>query len=131
MYPKGNNSVLKANLLLMKRRFVFGVASGPFLFYTEIHAQCNYHLFFQCPLAKYIWNMVQCSLGVECRFPDTKSCFNVWIKGMSSQRRKVHTVCVAVVLWGIWKARNMACFNHKWSADPSVVMFRVAYWITD
>ena len=38
---------------------------------------------------------------------------------------------VAAVLWGIWKARNLACFNHKWPVDPSVVMFRVAYWITD
>ena len=35
----------------------------------------------------------------------------------------------AAVLWGIWKARNLACFQNKWPDEPSSVVFQICGWI--
>jgi hypothetical protein len=38
-------------------------------------------------------------------------------------------VGVATVLWSIWKARNLACFEGKWPSETCSVVFQVAYWV--
>lgn len=39
------------------------------------------------------------------------------------------SVGVATVFWGIWKARNQACFENKWPSEPIKVLHRIGYWI--
>ena len=52
--------------------------------------------------------------------------------GFLGQRiRKKVFAGVATLMWSIWKARNLACFQHIWPADPSVVMFRMSHWINE
>ena len=38
-------------------------------------------------------------------------------------------VGMAAILWGIWKARNLACFWNKWPDEPSSVVFQICLWI--
>jgi hypothetical protein len=87
------------------------------------------HLFFQCPLARYMWNVVSCALGVSCTFMNVKNCLLVWLKQFKGDKKKIIIVGVSAVLWSLWKARNMACFQKVWPSDPSVVLFRACYWI--
>jgi hypothetical protein len=87
------------------------------------------HLFFACPLARYIWNVVSCATGFNCQFASASHCFNVWLKRFPVGRRKILAVGVAAVIWAIWKARNLACFENKWPKEPVEVLHRVTYWI--
>lgn len=95
------------------------------------HSESIDHLFFQCPLCRYIWNIAGCSLGTKCDFYDTDTCFNVWLKNLGSVKKKLFTVGVAAVIWSICKARNLACFQKKWPSEPSAVLFRVSFWPND
>jgi hypothetical protein len=38
-------------------------------------------------------------------------------------------VVIAAVFWGIWKTRNLACFQKKWPDAPLSVIHRICYWI--
>jgi hypothetical protein len=60
------------------------------------------HLFFFCPLARYIWNIVSCASGLKCQFDSVENCFNFWLKSFGKRRRKM-----------IWKT----------SAEPIEVLF--------
>jgi hypothetical protein len=85
------------------------------------------HLFFLCPLAWYMWNSV--ALGVSCQFTNVKSCLLIWLKQFTRNKKKIIIVGVSAVLWSLWKARNMVCFQNVWPNDPSVVLFLACYWI--
>jgi hypothetical protein len=87
------------------------------------------HLFFACPLARYIWNIVSCATGLKCQFDNVENSFIVWLKGFGGKKRKMLSVGVDVVLWGIWKTRNLACFEHEWPSNPIEVLQRICYWI--
>jgi hypothetical protein len=87
------------------------------------------HLFFSCPLARYIWNVISVAFGFNRPFTNVQSCVNVWLKGLKGWNRKLAAVVIAAVLWGIWKTRNLACFEKKWSDDPISVVFKICYWI--
>jgi hypothetical protein len=87
------------------------------------------HLFFQCPLAWYMWNVVSCALGVSCTFTNVKSCLLICPKKFKGDKKKIIIVGVSAVLWSLWKVRNMACFQKVWPSDPSLVLFRACYWI--
>jgi hypothetical protein len=32
-------------------------------------------------------------------------------------------------MWGIWKTRNLACFEQKWPKEPFEVIIRICYSI--
>ena len=86
------------------------------------------HLFFECPLARYIWNVVGCAFGTGFQFTSAEHAISVWLKGKNKKQRGLWTVGVAATLWGIWKTRNAACFE-KWPDEPCDVVFRISYWI--
>jgi hypothetical protein len=76
-----------------------------------------------------MWNVVSVALGENCQFKNVEECLVIWLKKFSGDKRKVILVGVAAVMWSIWKARNLACFQHVWPNDPYVVMFCACYWI--
>jgi hypothetical protein len=76
-----------------------------------------------------MWNIVSCALGVSCQFNNVEECLLIWLKQYSGNKKKIITVGVSAVLWSIWKARNMACFQQTLPSDPSVVLFQACYWI--
>ena len=87
------------------------------------------HLFFLCPLARYIWNVVSSSFGLNCNFSSVGQCISIWLRRYGKKKRNLVAVGVAAVIWSIWKARNLACFQNKWPDEPHSVIFQVCYWI--
>jgi hypothetical protein len=45
------------------------------------------HIFFACPLARYLWNIVSCVIGSSCHFKNVNECFTIWIKNSANQKR--------------------------------------------
>ena len=87
------------------------------------------HLFFECPLARYIWNVVSCTLGINCQFSSVEEVVSRWLKRHFKKKRSLLAVVVTAVFWGIWKVRNSACFQGVWPDEPCVVVFKICYWI--
>ena len=87
------------------------------------------HLFFSCPLARYVWNCVSVATGLKCHFSDARFCLTSWLNGFSDKLRKQIMVGVAAVIWTLWKTRNLACFERKWPSEPLEVVRTVCFWI--
>ena len=87
------------------------------------------HLFFKCPLARYVWNTVSVATGINCQAVDAQNCLTVWLENFGRKQKGKVAVGVAAILWGIWKTRNLACFENKWSTEPIEVVRRICYWI--
>jgi hypothetical protein len=68
-------------------------------------------------------NVVSCALGVNCQFKNVYECLLVLLKQFTGGRRRIVLVGVAAVIWSIWKAKNLACFQKSWPNDPSVILF--------
>ena len=68
-------------------------------------------------------------IGETCQFNTVDDCLILWLGGFNGRRKKLLTVGIASVLWSIWKARNMACFQHVWPAEPFAVLRQTCYWI--
>jgi hypothetical protein len=69
------------------------------------------HLLFQCPLARYMWNVVSCAIGECCQFESVDDCLVCWLDGFNGKKKKLLAVGIASIMWSIWKARNLACFQ--------------------
>ena len=78
-----------------------------------------------------MWNVVSYCIGIRCDFSDTDTCIRSWLEGFGVENKKKVFVGVAALIWSIWKARNLACFQRVWPTDPSVLMFRMSHWIND
>ena len=76
------------------------------------------HLFVHCPLASHVWNVVSVATGLRCQFVDVQHCLNDWLNGFGKKQRKKIAVGVAVIFWGLWKTRNLTCFENKWPVEP-------------
>jgi hypothetical protein len=68
------------------------------------------HLFFSCPLARYIWNVACCAFGFKNRPTSIKKLFGSWLRKFKKKDKHVALVGIAAVLWGLWKTQNNACF---------------------
>ena len=59
---------------------------------------------------------------------DVQHCLNDWLIGFGNKQRKKIAVGVAAIFWGLWKTRNLACFENKWPVEPIEVIHKVCYW---
>ena len=82
------------------------------------------HLFFLCPLARYIWNVVSCAFGVNCQFQNIDQGI-AWLNGFGKKKRNILSVGMASIIWHIWKTRNAACFQGEWPVEPYLVIIRI------
>jgi hypothetical protein len=62
----------------------------------------QFHLFFECPVAKMVWSVVAHCFGANNIPTDLAQCW-VWVKNWLPNRSKVHTSGIALVCWAIWK----------------------------
>ena len=76
-----------------------------------------------------MWNIVSVSTGFNCQFVDANYCLTDWLCGVRGKQKLTVAVGVATVFWGLWKTRNMACFENKWPMEPIEVIHRVCFWI--
>ena len=87
------------------------------------------HLFFLCPMARYIWNTVSSAFGIDCHFNSVDNCISEWLRRYGKKKRDLVAVGIAAVFWGIWKTRNLACFQNIWPDAPCSVVLRICEWI--
>ena len=80
-------------------------------FFAENHE----HLFFSCEYAWFLWCFWLKKWGVSWVFPfDQKCCFESWMEiKMRGPRKKGWWVAFFVVLWTIWRCRNLIIFEKK------------------
>ena len=67
--------------------------------------------------------------GFECQFVSTQHCLTDYLERFDKKSKKLLTVGVVAMFWGIWKTRNLACFEKKWPSEPIEVVHRICYWI--
>lgn len=79
------------------------------------------HLFFQCPLARYIWNVACCVFGFKNYPTSVQHLLGGWIKGFRKKDKCLIKVGVAAVMWALWKTRNNSCFRNMRPHDPVAV----------
>lgn len=70
------------------------------------------HLFFDCPMARLIWNIISCAFDLK-PVTDSNHLFGSWLAAFGKKLKLLVITGVAVVLWAIWKTRNKACFEKK------------------
>jgi hypothetical protein len=51
------------------------------------------------------------------------------VKGFGGKKKEILAVEITVVIWTIWKTRNLACFEKKWHAKHYVVLLKICYYI--
>lgn len=70
------------------------------------------HLFLQCPLARFLWNIVRCAFDLLALPATVSDVWDLWIPACAGRLRKLIMVGVAGVFWAIWNIRNNACFRN-------------------
>jgi hypothetical protein len=87
------------------------------------------HLLFHCPVARFIWRIVQIAFNLTYTPKDTTDLFGPWINSFYKTEKKLVLFGCGAALWAIWRTRNDCCFNAKLIDDPSNVVFSCCYWI--
>ena len=88
------------------------------------------HLFFQCPLARYCWNVACCAFNFVGKPVSVRHLFGGWMRRFSGKHRRLVRVGVAAVLWSIWKTRNNACFRSVLPNNPCSITNMIGHWMT-
>ena len=91
------------------------------------------HLFFRCPIARYTWSVVACSVVSDRALLTCVAEICSWIKGFKGTGfQQVMSSGIAAVLWSLWKIRNRACFQNIYPVDPNVIILgivrKMEYW---
>ena len=81
------------------------------------------HLFFDCPLAKVLWQTVHIAFNIK---PPTSvyAFFGTWLNGIESNVARHIRVGVSALLWTIWLCRNDLVFNRSSRVHFLQVIFR-------
>lgn len=89
------------------------------------------HLFFQCPIAKLVWSIVDQCLGAT-NTPQNTQQYKSWINHWLPEAENVHTFGLAAICWALWKCRNKACFDKKLLKNPIEIIIHscsfMTYW---
>lgn len=87
------------------------------------------HLFFFCPLSRYIWNYLCCTFGLPSPPVDIGQLFTVWVKKFARRPRKLVLFGLVAIFWTIWKVHNSACFQRNWPAKHVSAIHVICHWI--
>jgi mannosylglycoprotein endo-beta-mannosidase len=89
------------------------------------------HLFFECPMAKYNWNVASCALGIGTKPVNFYDLCQNWLQKFTGRDRIVVMVGTAALLWNLWKTRNASCFQQKFHNNPTEVIFSMCRLMDD
>jgi hypothetical protein len=79
------------------------------------------HLFFECPLARYIWSLVAWVIKAECR-PANDAQFWEWCARYMPHNKNLYMNGLAAICWAIWLTRNGVCFEKKLIRFPTEII---------
>lgn len=85
------------------------------------------HLFFECPLAHFLWNVIGCALNLK-PILNKEQLFGSWLSNFNKHMKYLVMVGVAAVIWALWRTRNRACFEHVLPYDPIETVFLACNW---
>ena len=74
-------------------------------------------MFFNCPIAVYMWSTISTALGANSR-PTCFTQYFWWIANLLPVGTNIHILGIAAFCWAIWKTRNRACFEKKYISSP-------------
>ena len=86
------------------------------------------HLFFECRVARFIWNMLFITFNIQPPKP-TSHMFGSWIRRFAPGLRKQMIVGIAAFCWVLWLNRNDAVFQNLFAKSYLQVIFRWTFWI--
>lgn len=86
------------------------------------------HLFFECPLAKLLWNIMCCALDILPTL-NHQDIFGHWLDRHDKNMKHLIVIGLAAIIWTIWKSRNKACFENKFPRDPTDLVFMACSWV--
>lgn len=86
------------------------------------------HLFFDCHMARFPWNAVVFSFGIQPP-ASVSHLLGSWLRGFSLTLRKQLLVGAAAICRALWLCRNEAVFSRKLPNSFLQVIFRGTYWI--
>jgi hypothetical protein len=76
------------------------------------------HLFFKCPFAHAIWNIVQ--VATNLYLPQSVSnIFGTWMWGLNKEQKSLALTGAAAICWAIWRCQNDIAFDRKIMNCPS------------
>jgi hypothetical protein len=87
------------------------------------------NLFFHCPIARYMWRVIQVALNLVV-IP--KSISNLCDNWLSKPKDKIANLILfgcGAMFWAIWRTRNDWCFGNKTILDPSNIIFLSCFWL--
>jgi hypothetical protein len=85
------------------------------------------HLFFDCPLARFIWNTVFISFGIHPP-RNVASLLGNWLRGVQPKLKTQVFVGIAALCWAVWLCRNNVVFNGSNTNFLLQVIFRGTFW---
>ena len=81
-------------------------------------AETIQHLFFDCYVARFVWNTVHITYGIQ--LPTSfANMFGSWLYGLSLKLRNQILLGAVALCWSIWLNRNDTIFNK---AKPNTSM---------
>lgn len=116
--------VLRNSILTKDNLFKRGWRKGSIKCQFCDKSESIQHLFLDCPMAQFIWSVVECALNVKPG-RNVGEMFSSWILKFGKGNGKLIMVGVTAVLWTIWKARNRACFDGIMPVDPIEIIYNI------
>ena len=93
------------DVLIMKGR------EGPSrCFLCKMECESNFHIGVDCPFSQYVWLIIEDNLRLNNLWngESVTACFKNWCLNPEVENFKPLPI---IVLWFIWKARNLSCFE--------------------
>ena len=86
----------------------------------DVHESTD-HIFFQCPLAVFLWSFLRDCLGWPRSPTSCSSLFLEILEHCQGKKQMVTLFICAGALWSIWKSRNEMVFNKVLSSPVELV----------
>ena len=80
------------------------------------------HLFFSCPLAKYMCTVSSIALGINHAPKIFLDLYDRWFSGFVGKDRTAIILGAVAIFWAVWKTRNKSCFQRIRPKDPTNVV---------
>lgn len=80
------------------------------------------HLFFECPLARMLWNVIAVALNLKPCL-NRINFFGSWLNNIEKFTKNLVVTGIAAVIWTIWKSKNKVCFENKFPQDPTDLVY--------
>jgi hypothetical protein len=87
------------------------------------------HLFFHCPIAKYMWRVIQVALNLRLIPNSISNIYNNWLCKPKDKTANLVLFGCGALFWAIWRTRNDWCFGNKHLLDPSNIIFLCCFWL--